>query len=152
TAGMAFTDEQPFLDAIFARYHDDGPRLVYADYLDAAGDPERAELVRVQLALSRMTEEHPRRPELAERQAELINTHSARWTAHLGGLIPDVEFRRGVPDSVVVDAAAFLETGEELFRRLHIRRLSLRNDTGVMPKLIQSPLLGRIRELDLCGN
>ena len=59
---MTFTDEQPFLDAIFARYHDDGPRLVYADFLDAAGDPERAELVRVQLALARLTEDHPRRP------------------------------------------------------------------------------------------
>lgn len=149
---MTFTDEQPFLDAIFARYHDDGPRLIYADYLDAAGEPERAELVRVQLALARMTPEHPRRPELAERQAELLNANRARWTAHLQGLVTDVDFRRGVPDSVVVDAAVFLETGEELFRRLRVRRLSLRNDTGVMPKLVESPLLARVRELDLWGN
>ncbi len=149
---MAFTDEQPFLDAIFARYHDDGPRLVYADYLDAVGDPEPAELVRVQLALARMTPDHPRRPELVNREAELKAANSARWTAHLAGLDAEIEFRRGVPDSVVMDAAAFLEHGEELFRRLHVRRLSLRNDTGVMPKLIHSPLLSRVRELDLCNN
>ena len=149
---MAFTDEQPFLDAIFARYHDDGPRLVYADYLDAVGDPDRAELVRVQLALARMTEEHPRRPELTERKAELLAANGARWTEHLRDLGAVAHFRRGVMDEVVMEAAAFLENGEELFRRIPVRRLALRNDTGVMPKLIQTPLLARLRELDLCGN
>lgn len=149
---MNLMDEQPFLDAIFARYDDDGPRLMYADYLDAHGEPERAELVRLQLALARMTEDHPRRAELNDRKAELIATYSARWTAHLQGLVTEVEFRRGVPDSVVVDAEVFLARGAELRRRMRLRRLSLRNDTGVLPKLVESPLLAGIPELDLCGN
>jgi uncharacterized protein (TIGR02996 family) len=149
---MNLTDEQPFLDAVFANYHEDGPRLVYADYLDANGEPERAELVRLQLALARMSEDHPRRAELTERKTELISAHSARWTEHLHGLVTEVEFRRGVPDSAVVDAEQFLATGEELRRRMRLRRLSLRNDTGVLPKLVESPLLAGIPELDFCGN
>ena len=48
---MPFTDEQPFLDAIAARHHDDGLRFIYADFLEDSGDAERAELVRIQVAL-----------------------------------------------------------------------------------------------------
>src|SRR5438067_9126672 len=122
---MFVADEQPFLDAILARYADDGPRLVYADFLDDRGDPDRADLVRVQLALARIPDEHPRRPELAGRQADLLQQHLGRWTAHLAGLAAGVEFRRGIPDSVSVEAATFLERGDELFRKAPVRRVRL---------------------------
>lgn len=148
---MHFTDEQPFLDAIFDRYHDDRPRLVYADYLDDAGEPERAELIRVQLALWRLSEDDPRRPLLADRQAELLVRNRAAWTADLAGLVLGVDFRRGIPDSASVDAATFLERGEELFHKLRVRRLRLLDTTPVMAKLFTSPLLAHIRELDLCS-
>lgn len=149
---MHFTDEQPFLDAIFARYPDDGPRLVYADFLDDAGDPERAELVRVQLALARTPDDHPRRAELVNREAELRDAHSARWTEPLAGLVTAVEFRRGVPDSVTVTAGTFLERGDELFRKARVRRLRLLDAADAIEKVARSPLLAGVRELDLCGN
>ncbi len=149
---MPFTDEQPFLDAIFSRPTDDGPRLMYADFLEAAGDPERAELVRLQLALAHLPGEHPRRPELTDRQAGLLAEHSSRWTEHLRHLVAGVEFRRGVPDSVAVYAGTFLSDGDELFRRTRVRRLRLLEASGVMHRLIHSPLLANVRELDLCSN
>ena len=149
---MSFTDEQPFLDAVFARYHDDAPRLVYADFLDDAGDPDRAELVRVQVALARLPDDHPRKPELVDRQDELIAANSARWAAHLADLGVTVWFRRGVPDSVSMYAGTFLSDGEELFRRAPIRRLRLLEAAVVMPKLVHCPLLAQVRELDLCAN
>jgi uncharacterized protein (TIGR02996 family) len=148
---MHFTDEQPFLDAIFSRYADDRPRLVYADYLDDSDQPERAELIRVQLALARLGADDPRRPELSDRQLELLNRNRTAWTAHLAGLVVSVDFRRGVPDSVSADAAIFLEHGEELLERLRVRRLRLLDVAPVMEKLAGSPLLARVRELDLCG-
>ena len=77
---MHFTDEQPFLDAVFDRYADDRPRLIYADFLDDSGEPERAELIRVQLALSKLSEDDPRRPALSDRQAELLTRNRAEWT------------------------------------------------------------------------
>jgi uncharacterized protein (TIGR02996 family) len=151
---MPFTDEQPFLDAIFARYHDDGPRFIYADFLDDAGDPDRAELVRVQVALARMAEDHPRRKELTTRQGELLGAHETRWSEHLSDLVSpsECEFRRGVLDSVVMDSAMFLARGEELFSRLPLRRIRLREADGVMSDLTTSPLLANVRELDLCEN
>lgn len=148
---MDVTDEQPFLDAVFRRYADDRPRLVYADFLDDSGAHERAELIRVQLALARLGEDDARRPGLVDRQAELLNRNRAAWTAHLAGLVEAVDFRRGVPDSVSVDAATFLERGTELFQRLRVRRLALRDAAPVLTKLAACPLLARVRELDLCN-
>lgn len=150
-AGMHLTDERPFLDAVFERYSDDRPRLVYADFLDDSDEPERAELIRVQLALSRLGDDDPRRPALSDRQAELLAQNRAAWTAHLAGLVLSVDFRRGIPDSASVDAATFLARGGELFDRLRVRRLRLLDAGDLMPKLAQSPLLSRVSELDLCG-
>ena len=150
---MPFTDEQPFLDAIFARYQDDGPRFIYADFLDDAGEPERAELVRVQVALSRMTEDDSHHANLKNQEAELLETHLAQWSEHLSDLdLEQCEFRRGVLDSIVINAATFLDKGEELLRRVCVRRLRLRDSAAVMPKLVNSQLLANVRELDLCGD
>ncbi len=150
-AVMHFTDEQPFLDAVFDRYADDDPRLVYADFLDDSGEPERAELVRVQLALARLDADAPLRPELSDRQAELLARNRAAWTTHLAGLVVSVDFRRGIPDSATVDAATFLARGAELFRRLRVRRLRLLDAAPFVSKLAGSPLLTNVRELDLCN-
>lgn len=151
---MATADEQPFLDAILARYHDDGPRLVYADWLDETGlslDAARAELIRVQIALARLPDDHVRLAELANRQAELLQQHRHAWTAHLTDLVAGVEFRRGIPDSVSIDAATFMERGAELFGRAPVRRVRLLAVARVMPNLIHCPHLGSVDELDLGG-
>src|SRR5262245_27701794 len=136
--------EKPFLDAILARYQDDGPRLVYADFLDESGDPAdtaKAELIRVQIALAKLPSDHPRRSELANRQHELTLTYREVWTAHLAGLGEDTraEFRRGIPDAVSVDAETFLARGDELFRRGPVRRVRLRDAARLMPRLVHCP-------------
>jgi uncharacterized protein (TIGR02996 family) len=159
---MSPADEHPFLAAILAHAPDDGPRLVYADFLDDAGDPARAELVRLQVALHRLPADHPRLPALKDREAELLQQHRAAWAVRLGGGLPGVEvqFRRGLPDAVSVDAAAFLRRGDELFRRTRlagpagrslVRRVLLLNPARVVAQLADSPLLAAVEELDLCG-
>src|SRR5207247_7555317 len=40
--------DNSFLQTIFAHLEDDGPRLVYADWLEERGNCERAELIRLQ--------------------------------------------------------------------------------------------------------
>lgn len=160
---MSPTDEQPFLDAVLARPRDDGPRLVYADFLGDTGDPAdaaRGDLVRVQVALARLPDDHPRRADLVDRQADLLERHAAAWAAPLADLVSGVEFRRGVPDSVSVDAAAFVARGDELFRRTRVgrppgrsfvRRVRLLDPARVLPRLVQCPFLAAVSELDLCG-
>jgi uncharacterized protein (TIGR02996 family) len=48
------TDGDALLAAIIAQPAEDLPRLMYADWLDEHGQPERAEFIRVQCELSRM--------------------------------------------------------------------------------------------------
>ena len=42
------TAENSFLRAVIESPDDDAPRLIYADWLDDHGDPERADFIRVQ--------------------------------------------------------------------------------------------------------
>ena len=152
-------DERPFLDSIRVNPFEDGPRLVYADYLDDTGNPldaRRAELVRTQVAIARLPQEHARRAELANREAELLDAHGRDWTAPLASLGAKFQFRRGVPDTVAIDAATFLSRGEELFDntqirpgRSFVRRVKLHDPARVLAELVECPLLNQIEELDL---
>jgi uncharacterized protein (TIGR02996 family) len=154
-------DEQPFLDAILARPADDAPRLVYADFLADTGSPAdaaRSDLVRVQLALARLPDDHPRRAELNDRQTGLLQRFLPEWTAHLRGLAAGVDFRRGLPDSVSVDAGVFAARGEDLFDRTrtpsgrsYLRRVHLTDPARVLARLLACPALAQVEELSLAG-
>ena len=56
--------DEAFLRAILADPEDDTPRLVYADYLEEHGDPDRAEFIRVQCAMAKLDEDDERRFDL----------------------------------------------------------------------------------------
>lgn len=152
-------DEHPFLAAIAARPADDEPRLVYADYLDETGSPRdaaRAELIRIQIALHRLPGHDARRTALAEREIELLETHRPSWTAPLARLGVKFQFRRGLPDAVVLDGATFLARGEELFDntavglgRSFVTRARLTDASRILSALAASPLLLQLEELDL---
>jgi uncharacterized protein (TIGR02996 family) len=147
-------EERIFLRRIVARFRDDAPRLQFADYLDdstAPGDHARAEFIRLQVALADIPADHPRRAEWTDRQNELLLKYHDEWTRSLKGLADGFEFRRGVVDSVMVEVPRFLARGDELFRRAAIRRVRF-NDAGRhMAALADSALLGKVRELSLCG-
>ena len=72
---------EPFLRAICAAPEDDAPRLVFADWLDEAGDPDRAEFIRLHIQLAR----DPDAPGLAQRCEELFRQHWVRWEDELPG-------------------------------------------------------------------
>jgi uncharacterized protein (TIGR02996 family) len=74
------------LAAIRAAPDDDAPRLVYADWLDEHGQPERAEFIRVQCELARRES-----PALREREAELLATHHDAFAGPLAA--PHLRFR-----------------------------------------------------------
>jgi uncharacterized protein (TIGR02996 family) len=59
------TDATALLAAIRAAPEDDAPRLVYADWLEEHGQPEKAELIRLQCELARNESAELRRRETA---------------------------------------------------------------------------------------
>jgi uncharacterized protein (TIGR02996 family) len=147
-------EEEAFTRSIVARFRDDGPRLVFADYLDDSPHPadrHRADFIRLQLALARLPADHPRRGELTEQQNDLLLRHADEWTRHLKGLADGFEFRRGIVDSVTVSVSRLAARGEELFRKAAVRRVRIEDAGAEVDRLVHLPILGEVRELGLCG-
>lgn len=76
-------DEQPFLDEINAAPYDDGPRLIYADWLEDRGD-DRGEYLRLEVELNGLTEDDALFKELSPRLLELRKSIEAGWLAAVG--------------------------------------------------------------------
>ena len=152
---MATTDDA-FVQAIRADPADDGPRLIWADWLDASDAPAdraRADLVRTQCALARLASHHPRRAELLAAQSELLHAHEAEWSQPLEGLAQGCEFRRGVIEGATVAAATFLTHADALFAAAPLlRRVRVTDAVPHLGRLVRSPDLARLHALDFCGN
>jgi hypothetical protein len=140
------------MQAVVAAPTDDAPRSAYARAV-AATDPERAELIELQLALALARRAHQEDGhDGLGREAILLRQHSAAWGADLRSLVDSWQFLRGFTDVVTLDAAKFLTIAPELYRRAPVLHLNL---TGVQPvaaALFQSPHLARIQSLRLLHN
>jgi uncharacterized protein (TIGR02996 family) len=73
------------LDAARAEPHDDAPRLVLADWLDDHAEHDRAQFVRLQLALTPGSRsiEATKRKELERRCRALLDRHGGCWLVGL---------------------------------------------------------------------
>lgn len=128
------SDEPALLAAIRAHPDEDTPRLIYADWLDENGQPERAEFIRLQCLPEPTQEQEGRAIDLEEQ-------NRGRWLARLG--VPQFtearwEFRRGFPEFLQTDAGLFLDRFDAFARVPWLRSLSLHGAWG-----------GLVR--DLCG-
>jgi len=88
-------DGSALLRAVIANPDDDDRRMVYADHLQAHGDPQ-GELIAVQCRLARLAADAPERGELESRAKALLDEHAATWTARLGDRVSHVTYRRGL--------------------------------------------------------
>ena len=92
---------EALIQAIVESPEDDMPRRICADWLEDYAQPERAEFIRLQIALARLPSDHPARPALQTRERGLLLAHERGWWPprlrppgrHLG--IPPRLHRRG---------------------------------------------------------
>jgi uncharacterized protein (TIGR02996 family) len=153
------TQDKAFLQAILEEPDDDTHRLVYADWLDEHGDPDRAEFIRVQCELTRLEgDDDPtsaaqvRMAALQHREAVLLGSHRPAWTQPL----PEwarrwCGFQRGFVATVHASAALFLEHGAELLRVAPVQHLALDSVGHWTAALAASPLLRPLRSLLLAN-
>ena len=81
TSTHTHPEQAGFIASIVAQPEGDTARLVYADWLDEHGQPERAEFIRVQCELTRRMEESARDAEpLLAREAALLEQHGREWS------------------------------------------------------------------------
>ncbi len=142
-------DAEPFLQRIRAFPDDDSHRLIFADWLEEQGAPERdrAAFIRVQIALASMRPDDRRRLRLQALERELLEVHHERWRAGLAGLADGPEFRRGFVEEVNVSARQFLEHADALFAAGPIRHVHLLDIGNHLDAVMESPFLGRLSAL-----
>ncbi len=113
-----------FLARIRERPNDDGPRLIYADWLDEQGDP-RGEFIRVQLALARLPEDDRRRAKLRHVERDLLGRYADLWSEPFRGLATGPVFSRGFVEEVKVTARQLLAYPDALFAAGPVSHLHL---------------------------
>jgi uncharacterized protein (TIGR02996 family) len=148
------TEEAGFLEAIFSDPDDDAPRLVYADWLDERGDPDRAEFIRLQCKHANLYHEAifvTGDPD-ADQMRRLEKEHGERWLAG-APLLPGVQWYlwRGFPAHVHVPGwQEFRKHARRIFRAAPVEYVTFDCLSLVGARaLAQSPYLERIRVLDL---
>jgi uncharacterized protein (TIGR02996 family) len=112
--------ERGLLAAVAAAPADDTPRLVYADWLDEHGQPDRAELIRVECRLEHVPDGSEEFRRLERRAADLYGAHEEEWLGPLAvSDMGEIEWhsRRGFIEAVDMPAGAFVELADELFAR-----------------------------------
>ncbi|MEP7022534.1 MAG: hypothetical protein ABJB47_01715 [Actinomycetota bacterium] len=142
-------------EQVVAAPHADRPRLAYAAAVEAT-DPERAEFIRLQVEINRVS--RGQADPLAgmssrgERASQLQQARGEEWARDIDQLVTEWSFMRGFVGCAKIDAARFLTVAPELYRRAPVVHLIL---TGVQPvasELFASPHLGRIRSLSINGS
>ncbi len=95
------TEREMLLRAVCESPDDDTPRLVFAGWLDENGEPERAEFIRVQIAIARGAQA----PQSVARAEGLLRLHKRQWLAELPeqmGWVWGNSFSRGFVEELLV--------------------------------------------------
>jgi uncharacterized protein (TIGR02996 family) len=153
------SDRGAFFQAILDNPDDDLPRLIYADYLDERDDPH-GEFIRVQVELSHLPANDPRRRPLEVRQGELLQAHRDAWVAplrellqcgpnHWGGWV----FERGFVQYFRLRGADLRKYDARLVRLTPLQELCLQPlDLRQLTRLLTQPWVEHLRVLILDRN
>ena len=127
----------------------DAPRLIFADWLEEAGDSARAEFIRVQIALAHLPPNDRRRNDLANTERRLLNRSGEEWAEPYAGIATGPVFRRGFVEEAKVTARQFLAQAPALFRAGPLRHLHILDVGSHLRALLHSPHLARLTGLTI---
>lgn len=127
------------LAPILANPDDDGPRLIFADWLEESGDGARAEFIRVQIELAKLPPQGCSRHDafwhgcggcqrtnaLRRRERELFEANRKQWLrwlmADFPGVCEDSEFHRGFVETIQCGFADWLSHHAEILKATPLR-------------------------------
>jgi uncharacterized protein (TIGR02996 family) len=143
--------KESLLAQIVANPDDDAPRLVFADWCEENGEPDRAEFIRLQMRLEAVPERDAERFDLEERAGDLLAAHREGWLEGLPAWArrEAVGFRRGLPGEVRLTPGRLLSHGEKLTRVMPLVRLTLDGLGARAADVAKSAAMDRLAELDL---
>src|SRR5947209_3221724 len=108
-------DDRAFLGAIIEHPDDDGPRLVYADWLDENGGTVRADFIRLQCDMAKRDPESVRWYELSLRANRLLQRFENIWLGELRPRVKSWQFTRGFVGRVTMSGRKFIRDAEIIF-------------------------------------
>ena len=150
------SDGEALLRAVCENPRDDTPRLIYADWLEENGQPERAAFIRFSCEYPNPLLSYPQGRELLERSRQ-FDDWEVKWGAELPAL-PGVKWdtvllERGFTTSVTFSSAkAFTAHADAVFAAAPVQRLCVKQVTArTSAAVIGSPYLRRLTQLILWG-
>jgi uncharacterized protein (TIGR02996 family) len=138
---------EPFLAMVLENPADDGPRMVYADWLEEQGDP-RGEFIRVQIESAKLEPGDATLERLTDREMILLGRHGAEWRAEIPEWARNgCEFFRGFVSEVKVWTRWEAGFGPELSRMTPIEKVTLNTAHEALDDFADGPDLPQLREL-----
>lgn len=149
-------NEPELLEAVLAAPSEDGPRLDYAAWCEAHGDPSwraRGELIRLELDAVGLDRRNPASLGNRRRIREQLETYGSAWAQPLAAWIDDFQFLRGFVGLVKLTAQSFVDHADDILALAPVQHLDLTDVRDVDEALADSPALANIRSLrmDGCG-
>jgi uncharacterized protein (TIGR02996 family) len=150
------SDGEALFRAVCENPAEDTPRLVYADWLEENGRPERAEFIRLQCEAWNLCPDYPDETARRVRASELLRLFGDRWYGELPDL-PRVNwgalFVRGFIDMATVGVVGDLGgTLGSLFAAAPLQYLIVLSlNPGQLRQLFACPTLSRLKRLQLPG-
>jgi uncharacterized protein (TIGR02996 family) len=150
------SDGDALFRALCESPNDDTPRLVYADWLEESGDPDRAEFIRLQCERWNLCPAYPTVTEARTRATQLLRAHRDRWDAELQtaiGLTWGEMYVRGFIDTARIAGASYMFAAlDAIFAATPIHHLYVGElAQGQLAQLLADPRLGRLTRLRLPG-
>ncbi len=145
------TDGDALRGAIIAQPDDDTLRLVYADWLDESGQPDRASFIRAQVWAAQAEPFSPEARKHAAIAKRLLDQSRPSWVKRINPWVMAAEFRRGFIEHATVNVANFPRDAAALFVTEPVRSLQMTRtvpDHELEP-FFDTPELARVARLDL---
>ncbi len=145
---MEFDERSAFLREVIDAPENDDVRLIYADWLQEAGDP-RGEFIRVQCEMEQVDRFSPRFYDASDRCRQLLHEHRDAWTAELHQDVNKAVFRRGFIETITMRTSAFIKDARRLFQLTPLAWVRINYLKGAGERLAACEALGHVRNLDL---
>jgi len=148
------TDRDALLAAIHADPDDDTARLVYADWLQENGQPDRADFIRSQIEAARADPFGPRVRKAEERATRLLETHRQSWTRHIHPSVEWPRFERGFVAQLSVEPVGFVPRADVLLDLEPVQGIKLFRYSGSeervsLESFFDLPRLRQLRQFEL---
>lgn len=138
--------EHALLREIVEFPEDDGPRLIYADWLDERDRP-RGEFIRLQFALAENRHAPHERVEIEARARHLLACHASAWLGPLRRHLESWTFRRGFVERIKLSIDTFLDHAEDLRGAFPLQEIVLTGASERLHELAATPKLAGLRGL-----